>query len=84
VAAEQPEQQAALTEAAPADARTTPVALGALHELVVVLGPLAAECTPLAGAAAHVACMGAHTDTNTCHRAVAKGLTAAAPGRRRA
>lgn len=45
-----------LTKAAAADARTTPVALWALHKLVVVLGPLAAQCTPLAGATTHVTC----------------------------
>jgi hypothetical protein len=50
-----------LTEAAPAHARATPVALGALHELVVVLGALAAEGAPLAGAATHVACSRAAT-----------------------
>lgn len=45
-----------LTEAASADACTAAIALGALHKLVVVLGALAAECAPLARAAAHVAC----------------------------
>lgn len=45
-----------LTEAAAAHARAAAVALRALDKLVVVLGALAAERAPLAGAAAHVAC----------------------------
>jgi len=45
-----------LTKAAPTDACTTPIALWALHKLVVVLGPLATQRTPFAGPATHVTC----------------------------